>query len=345
MAIISSKTERREKKCGCHDTKPCEDPVQDTQKIHINTERRKYCEALYSAAGDVNKWQKAAIGEKTLYERKKCNLVYTEQNYQRYRNTQICLGTELMQTTELIKDNVKQYVEWGGKLSGLLKDIFKGVKEAKIKMNELNNAAQVLDNSKKDKCYDAEWRALLGDVFDPCTPEKQPQKTPPNYPEKCSEADKNICDILCMTSALYSDVNSIFKASSEVVGIQVFSNIGTLDPIQKGLADKAKTFDGYLQEVAKAREGDMKKAQETLVKSVQETTKANGVLYGSRSTFEGLKDTTTIFCCPPCNCIPKEDPECGTPRLTDCECCICTICGQVQETFCGHSSSQTANAI
>ncbi len=344
MSIISSKNERREKKCGCHGTEPCVEPTQDTQKKVINTERRKYCEALYSAAGDVHKWQTAANGEQALYERKKCNFLRIEENHRRFRNTQVSLGTELVQTTDIIKDNVKQYVEWGSKLSGLLKDVFKGVKDAKVKMKELNDAANAIDNSKKDNCYDAGWGALLGGVPDKCDPENPP-KTPDGYPEKCKDVGKNICDIICGANGLFIDVNSIFKSSSEVVGIQVFSNIGTLDPIQKTLADKAKAFDAYLQEVYKAREGDMKKAQEALVKSVQEATKARGSLYAARSTFEGLKDTTEYLCCPPCNCLPKTNPECGEGRLTECECCICDICGKVQETFCTtETGSEKASA-
>lgn len=343
MSIISSKTERREKKCGCHGTDPCVEPTQDTQKKIINTERNKYCGTLYSAAGDVHKWQASAKGEQTLYERKKCNFLRIEENHRRFRNTQVILGTELVQTTEAIKENVKQYVEWGTKLSGLLKDVFKGVKEAKVKMKELNDSANAIDNSKKDNCYDSGWNALLGGVTDKCEPDTKP-KTPENYPAKCKDVGTHVCDIVCGTNGLFIDINSIFKSSSEVVGIQVFSNINTLDPLQKTLAEKAKAFDGYLQEVYKTRESDLKKAQEALVKSVQETTKAYGSLYSSRSTFEGLKDTTEYLCCPPCGCIPKTDPKCGDGRLTDCECKICEICGKVQETFCA-TEKQTEKAM
>lgn len=345
MSIIASKTERRERKCGCHGTDPCVEPPQETQIKIINPERTKYCEALSSAAGDVHKWQTSKSGEKTLYERKKCNFLRIEENHRRYRNTQICLGTELVQTTEIIKDNVKQYVEWGNKLSGLLKDVFKGVKEAKVKMKELSDAAQTIDHSKKDNCFDAAWDALNCRTKEKCNPDET-AKEQSGLPDKCNYVCQHITDIVCMSNGLFIDINSIFKSSSEVIGIQVFSNIGTLDPIQKSLAEKAKAFDGYLLEVSKARESDLKKAQETLVKSVQETTNAYGALYAARSTFEGLKDTTEYLCCPPCECTPKpaDTMECGKGRLSESECCICKICGKVQATFCQHETATAATS-
>lgn len=343
MITSSQKKEKRSNDCGCKPDE-CVETNYATQKA-INTERGKYCNEVYEAAGLVSKWEKTYDGETNLYNRKKCMFVWTEGNYQRYRNTEICLGTELMQTADLVKDNVKNYIEWGNKLSGSLKDIFKAVKDAKSKLSDLRQAACKLEGTKTDTCFQTEWTILTGRPPAKCGEElKPPGELPKDYPEKCKDIDKKICELICMpTKGLDKDINSLFKSSSEIIGIQVFSNIATLEPLQKTFAEKAKAFDAHLQDVMKAREADMKKIQEGLVKSVQETTKAAYSLYTSRSTFEGLYDTTQYFCCPKCGCVSASTDNCE-PRLHDCECCICTICGQVQDTFCkdDHKKDQSS---
>lgn len=338
MAISSYKAEQRERHCGCQPDE-CVETSYNTQKA-INKERIKYCDAVYVAAGEVNKWEKSYAGETNIYKRRKCMFRWTEKNFQRYRNTEITLGTELMQTTEIIRGNVAEYTKWGTDLSASLKNIFKAVKDSKAKIGELRKAADDLHHSKTDTVYDTEWTILTGKSPSKCG---EPGNEPPNdYPEKCRDIDKTVSELICMPSALDKDINSIFKSSSEIIGIQVFSNLSRVDTLQKNLAEKAKAFDGYLQEVIKARDGDMKKMQEALVKSVQETTKAAGSLYTARSSFEGIFDSTRYFCCPKCGCVSTVDDNCK-PRLADCECEICKICGQVKNTFCnegnGHQDS------
>jgi hypothetical protein len=332
MITSSAKKEKREKGCGCK-PEECVESTYNTQKT-INTERVKYCETSYSAAGDVKKWEKTYDGESNLLNRRKCMFMWTEGNFQRYRNTEITLGTELIQTTDLIKENVKSYIDWGSKLSTALKDIFKAVKDAKAKLGDLRQAACKLEGTKTDSCYQGEWTVLTGRTPSKCGEESKPPPDPPkDYPDKCAGINDKICDLICLPKALDKDINSIFKSSSEIIGIQVFSNIATLEPLQKAFADKSKAFDTHLQEVVKARESDMKKIQEALIKSVQERTKAASILYTSRSTFESLYDTTQYICCPKCDCVPENVKVCE-PRLHDCECRICTICGQVKQTFC-----------
>lgn len=332
MSISSIKAEQREKDCGCH-AHECVETNYPTQKA-INTERQAYCNAVYVASGEVGKAEQAYNGENILYKRKKCMFVWTEGNYQRYRNTEIILGTELMQTTESIKTNVGEYIKWGTDLSTKLKDVFKAVKAAKGKLNDLRNAACALDGSKTDSCYQSEWTILTGKPPAKCGDEG-PGEPPKDYPDKCKDIDKTICELICMPKkGLDVDINSIFRSSSEIIGIQVFSNIGTLDQLQKNFGEKSKAFDTHLQDVMKTRESDLKKLQESLVKSVQDKAKAVATLYTSRSNFEALYDTTRYLCCPKCGCVSNEEDNCK-PRLHDCECKICEICGDVKQTFCG----------
>jgi hypothetical protein len=343
MTTSTSKKEKREKGCGCK-PEECVETSYNTQKT-INAERLKYCEAVYSSAGDVKKWEKSYSGETTILNRRKCMFMWTEENFRRYRNTEITLGTELMQASELIKENVKSYVDWSGKLSSALKDIFKSVKDAKAKLGDLRQVACKLEGTKTDSCYQSEWTILTGKAPAKCGETKPPSEPPKDYPEKCGDIDKRICELICMPKALDIDINSIFKSSSEIIGIQVFSNIATLDPLQKSFGDKAKAFDTHLQDVVKTREGDMKKMQESIVKSVQETTKSASTLYTSRSIFESLYDSTQYFCCPKCGCITINEDNCK-PRLHECECAVCKICDSVKGTFCtgtGQPDSQTAD--
>ena len=333
MTLPSSKTEQREKHCGCHPDE-CVETDYNTQKS-INTERASYCSQVYEAAGEVNKWEASWTGEGNLFNRRKCMFVLTEENFQRYRNTEMTLGTEMLQSTTLIKDNVKNYIAWGSTLSGNLKDIFKKVKDAKAKLNDLVEAACKLDNSKTNTCYQAEWTILTGKTPAKCGEQGQGGEPPKGYPDKCKDIDKTICEMLCMPKALNKDINHLFKASSDIIGIQIFSNIGTLDALQAEFEKRSKVFDAQLQDVVKAREGDLKELQKSLVKSVQETTKAASALNTAKSSFEALYYSARYFCCPHCGCLPKEsDRDNCEERLKNCECCICDICGHVKETFC-----------
>lgn len=145
-----------------------------------------------------------------------------------------------------------------------------------------------------------------------------------------------------MPRALGFDADYLFKASSDVVGIQVFSNIGTLEPLQKTLSEDSKAFEKHILEAMKARETNLKKLQEELVKVVQETTKSAAALYNRRSDFEGLMCTTKFICCPKCGCVVDEG-RCE-PRLEKCKKEICEICEEVKETFCNCESNEGASA-
>lgn len=327
MSIIaSSKKKIRQYNNECAD---CEENDTATQKS-INTERQKYCAELYTSAGDVSKCETGYMGQTTVYEQKKCLFVWTEGNYQRYRNTEICVGTELLQSNELIKENVTNYIKWSNDLSSGLKNIFKSIKDVKTKIGELRDAANKLEGCKNDICNCTQVTILTGEEPENC---KDKERTPQDKrPSECNDAKDVLDRLICMPKALNFDADSLFQAASDVVGIQVFSNIGTLEPLRKTLEDDSKNFEKHLQESMKARETDLKKAQEDLIKSVQETSKSASGLYNKRSDFEGLMCTTKFICCPGCDCV--EDGENCKPRLEKCKECICDICDEVKETFC-----------
>jgi hypothetical protein len=336
MSIIaSSKKNIRKQNDDCTN---CEENDTATQKS-INAERQKYCNELYTAAGDVSKCETTYTGQTTLYERKKCLFVWTEDNYRRYRNTEICVGTELLQSNELIKENVSNYIKWGTDLSTGLKNIFKSIKDVKTKMGELQDAAYKLEGCKNDICNCTQITILTGEVPENCN--ENTKTTEGKRPEECSDVKEILDSLICMPKALKFDAGHLFQAASDVIGIQVFSNIGTLEPLQKTLSDDSKNLEKHIQETMKARESDMKKIQEELVKAVQEATKSAAGLYNKRSDFEGLLCTTKFICCPGCDCV-EEKGDCES-RLEKCKECICDICVEVQETFCSEEGGNNQN--
>jgi len=332
MSIISSS--KKNIRQHSNDCTNCEENDTATQKS-INAERTKYCGELYTTAGEVSKWETSYTGQTTLYERKKCMFVWTEDNYRRYRNTEICVGTELLQSNDLIKENVTNYIKWGTDLSTGLKNIFKAIKDVKTKIGDLRDAANKLEGCANDICNCTQMTILTGEVPENCV--DKPKQSQDKRPDECSDVKDVLDSLICMPKALKFDADSLFQSSSDVIGIQVFSNLGTLEPLQKTLSDESKAFEKHIQETMKARESDLKKTQEDLVKAVQETTKSAAGLYNKRSDFEGLMCTTKFICCPGCDCV-AEDDNCK-PRLEKCKESICDICDEVKETFCAEEGS------
>lgn len=332
MSIISSskKGSRQSEYSG-----NCDENDTATQKT-ISSARKKYCDELTVLAGDVKTSETNFGGQTTLYETKKCLFIWTEDNYRRYRNTEICVGAELSQANDLIKDNVGNYIKWGNDLSSKLKNIFKAVKDVKTKLGDLRTAACKLEDCKNDSCNCSQITVLTGEEQKNCDSKPGQENRPP----ECSDAKEVLDDLICMPKALGFDADSIFKSSSDVIGIQIFSNLGTLDPLQKTLSDESKAFEKHLQDTIKLREGDLKKLQEDLIKTVQATAKSAAALYNKRSDFEGSKSTTRFICCP--DCCEVADENCK-PRLDDCKECICGICDDVKETFCNVSDNNTGS--
>ena len=333
MAIqSSSKKDIRHRNDDCDN---CEENDTATQKT-ITSERTKYCDELYTTAGDVSKYETNYNGQLTLYEVKKCMFAWTEDNYRRFRNTEICVGSELLQSNDLIKENVSGYIKWGNDLSAGLKNILKYIKDVKAKLNDLRDAACKLENCKNDGCNCTQMIILTGEVPENCKDHERPKG---DRPDECSDAKDVLDDLICMPKALSFDADYLFKASADVVGIQVFSNISTLEPLQKTLADDSKAFEKHIQETMTARAGDLKKAQEELIKTVQETTKSAAGLYGKRSDLSGLLCTTKFLCCPNCDCVDGDKGNCE-PRLAKCKEEICDICEDVKDIFCTEGNNE-----
>lgn len=304
-----------------------------TQKC-INIERNKYCDLLYTTAGEVKKAETSFDGKEGILKCKKSLYLWTEENYRIHRNFNFKIGTELVQSNENVKTNVEDYCKWSDELKKTLKELSTEVKAVKSLFSELRVQACKLEECKNDSCNKTQWMVLTGEHDESSSKDKKQPKTEHKHPKACENVKEIFEDLVCMPSkGLVFDIDSIFKSSADVVGIQVFSNPASLKPIQKELSDHSLELEKKIQEAVTAREEGLKKLQEAVITAAKEVTQANADRFNRRSDFEGIKDAVEFMCCPQCGCV-KDNCKCE-PRLDDCEEKICKICEDVvKEGFC-----------
>ncbi len=301
----------------------CKDGTRPTDKT-VQRERHKVCSEMKDRAAEVLQWEQTRHGAHQLYNDKKGTFVKTELNYQFYRNMELMVGVELIQVNEGIKENVTAYKKWNDDLAATLKELVKTVKEAKDKVRDLKEAACKLNTCINDSCQATQRKILTGESYDNC---KENDK---EVEDKCNA--KEVLEHLENIPIIFlHDMNIIFNSATRVTGIQAFSNVAILDPLQKTLQEKSKAFDDFIQEKMKKGSDDLKKGQEDLTKAVQELTKSTSTLYFKRSDFKGLKRTVKELCECRCKCINKDGHE---DRLEDCKCKICEICDEVKTGVC-----------
>lgn len=301
----------------------CKDGKKPTDKT-VQRERKKVCDALKDKAAEVRQWEQTRRGTHQLYNDRKCGFIKTETNYQYYRNIELSIGIELLQVNEGIKDNVTAYKKLNDDLAALLKNVVTATKDAKTKFADLKEAACKLNTCINDSCQSTQRKILTGESYDNCHDNDQ------EVEDKCNSKEI-ISHLEHIPKILFQDADLIFNSATRVAGIQVFSNVATLDPLQKTLQDKSKAFDDFIQDRMKKGADDLKKAQDDLGKAVQELTKSTTGLYFRRSDYKGLMRATVKLCDCHCDCICHDGPE---GRLDDCKCRICDICEEVKSGTC-----------
>lgn len=321
----------RDYKDNPKDNSPCDDDGDDNCKDGkrptdktVQRERAKVCTELKDKAAEVAQWQQTRSGAHQLYNDKKCLFIKTETNYHYYRNMELMVGLELLQVNEGIKENVTAYKKWNDDLAAVLKEIVQTVKEAKNKVKDLKEAACKLNTCINDSCQATQRKILTGESYDNCKDNDNEIK------DKCN-ASEVLEHLETIPNYFLHDMNIIFNSATRVSGIQVFSNVATLEPLQKTLLEKSKAFDDFVQEKMKKGADDVKKGQEDLSKAVVELTKSTTGLYHRRSDFKGLKRAVEEICECRCKCINPDGPE---NRLEDCKCRICDICDEVKTGVC-----------
>ena len=319
MAYKDNKQNPRQDKDD--DCSKCNETDTQTEKT-IDRERKKVCSDLAVKFGEARQWEQARYGARQLFDDKQCAFVKTEKNYRLYRNLELSVGVELIQANEDIKENIKNYKKMNDDLATLLKEITKTAKEAKIKFKDLKDAGDKLETCLGDICNSTGKKILTGKSSGDCNDDgdKEP---------KCDDAEEILDKLVSYPKTLLHEMDLIYHSATQVTGIQIFSNVSSLEPLQKGLQEKSKAFDDLIQEKMKKGADDLKKSQEDLTKSIQELTKSTSTLYFKRSLFKGTKSATKELCCPDCGCLKGEKGG-----LEKCKCDICEICDDVKEGVC-----------
>lgn len=293
--------------CGCKESKG----NYPTDKS-IKKERDKLCIDLYASAGEVYQYEKRheSISEREGY--KKCSFVWSEEYYHYYRDLNLAYGSKLLQSSESIKERVTVNTNSGNELSGALQEIVKSAKDLKTKMLDLSKAADDLKWATKDPCNKAAMTIITGKPQEGC----KDQKPEPEPVRECEDAEDIFRKLIKWPHLLTEDLVRLIKSAADVKGIQVFSNVGTLDQLQKKLNEEAKDFDTKVQETIKKAEAAVKNSYGELAKVAQELARADVDRYTKRSIFEGLLDATRDVCCYHCDCL--KDDSCHEK--------ICKIC-------------------
>lgn len=310
---------------GCRDTE-----VETATQKTIRQIREGYCEKLRTLTGGLNETELGNEGAQMQYEKKKCSFVKTEKNYLLVRNLELKVGLELMQASEEIKKNVAGNLEQNTALVLALKAVVKTAKDTKTIFGDLRDAASKLDACMKDSCNAVQMK-ILGCKDNDCNDTKQ------EVQERKPDCCQNVCEILdelvTVPDEFSADIDIIFSSSAEIVGIQSFANIKTLEQFQLDFSANAKAFDDLVLSQITAGGISLKKAQDDLTAAIRTLTQSGYALYGKRDEVNTADDTKDYLCCHECKCIGDcgcggERKE-GENRFKNCKSDICEICNEV----------------
>jgi len=324
---------------NCKDT----DAQTATQKS-LHQLKEDYCKRLKAKSGELSESEVSGNGTLMMYEKKKCAFVNTEKNYLLVRNLELKVGIELMQASDEIKKNVAASISQNEALVLALKAVLKTAKEAKVKFAELRDSASKLDACMKDSCSAGQLK-LLGCAGDDCN-DQHKQAEANKLPGDCQNACRILDELVHQPPDLSQDIDIIVNAAAEIIGIQSFSNIKTLEKFQQDFALNAKNFDDLILLQMAGGGAGLKKAQEELSLAIKTLTQSGYALYNKRNEVETLVATKHYLCCHKCSCIGdcgcNDEKSDENNRFKKCKCDICDICKEVTDIYCLESSSGNA---
>jgi hypothetical protein len=283
----------------------------------------QFCNELKTLAGDLQEAEENNKGLYKIYHQKKCAFVKTEQNYRITRNLELTVGVELMQASQEMTNNLTTYVADNKAILTALNNIVAATKTAKAKFSELRDAASKLDACRNDSCNKSQVILLTGKRQDDCGDDA------PQPPCGCENAASILDELVNVPVVFSRDIDTIFGASADVVGIQTFSNIAALAGFQTDLAAKAKAFDDFVQSKQKAGETDLQTAQTELVKATRDLTQSEYLLYNKRDTLDAVIGIKDYLCQDHCECVSDDED-----RFKQCKCEICEISQEVMDIYC-----------
>jgi hypothetical protein len=317
-------------------------------KKTIRTKKDSYCDTLIGLVGTLTAAEENVKGLTTTYEFKKCCFVKTEKNYRITRNLELSTGVELIQSSAEIKADVTALVTKNGKLVDALKAVCAAAKDAKAKFGDLRVAASNLDACRKDSCNSSQMIKLGCKTTNDCNDNNRGQEGSglTQVPQACENACTILDHLVSIPPIFCQDIDIIYGSSADIMGIQTFMSISSIQRFQTDFETNAKAFDDQVVQKMKDGKTAVDTAQTELVDATKALTTGSFALYSARDTVEGIDEIKDYLCCHKCNCI-SEDGECGCHHLDDsndrlkaCKCEICDICDEVTGVLCGSSSKK-----
>lgn len=326
---IESSGYREPEKGNCNDA----EAETATQKT-IRLLKEDYCTRLKGKVAELGESELTYDGAVLVYQKKKCSLVKTEKNYLLARNLELKVCVELITAAEEIKKNVTADIAQNDALVIALKAVLKTAKDAKTKFGELREAAGKLDGCRKDSCNAGQMKILGCIEGDDCN-DNSKQEESPRRPDPCKNVCQIIDELISAPDSLSLDIDIITNSTAEIVGIQSFSNIKSLEIFQQDFSANAKAMDDLLLTQITNGGLSLKKAQDDFILSTKTITQSGYALYNKRNEVGTLDKTKDYLCHHECSCIAGCDEEKGEydNRLKKCKCDICDICKEVIEVY------------
>jgi hypothetical protein len=295
--------------------------IDDGTQQKINAVKKQYCQDLETARLSIENLKILYDANDKMYEGKQRRYLSTKENFERYNNTEISMGSQLVQANEKIKAGVTAFKTVDDSLAAQLVTIFQSVKDVKAKIGSLRDAATLLSNSKKDSCNSSQWSAITGAAEGQQAGSCQ-----------CEDIEEAIDILFYMPDALVTDIDSVFKSSSDIIGIQKFCNTGSIVGLQQTLYDQATAFDQLLLATVALRKTDLDARQKELKDALAARTGSVMDLYTQRNGFGAIHSSLNKLCFGTCDCV-SDDADVSSPRLEDCTKKICEICGKMKLAF------------
>jgi len=328
---IESSNIRNPKNGNCNDKEAKTITQKNLYKI-----KEDYCNRLKAKLGELSESEVSSDGSLMIYERKKCVFVKTEKNFHLLRNLELKIGVELIQASEEIKKNVAANIVQNDALVSALKAVLKTAKDAKLAFANLRESASKLDAGMNDSCSSGQLK-ILGCSNDNCN-DSDKQVDNSQVPAECQDACRILTKLVEKPVQLSQEIDIICNATSEIIGIQSFSNIKSLEKFQQDFSVNAKNFDDLILTQINNSIAGLKKAKDDLTVAIKVQTQANFFLYKKRNELETLIEVKDYLCCHKCNCIGDCGCEEGNSdennRFKKCKCDICDICKEVTDIYC-----------
>lgn len=293
-------------------------PVNDT----IKNRKEGYCQTIKGKLGDLNKNEKNCEGLDKIYEHKKCRFVKTEKNYRTYRNLELSVGIELIKATDNISTNIAGYVTYNTNLVAALTAVVQAAKAAKAKFGDLRDSASKLEACTKDSCNRTQMTLLTGEKQEDCKDDPLPGL---KRPDDCKDVKEILQELIKKPAHLCMDVDAVLSSAVDIVGIQTFSNIGSLSQtFLPAIKNSAKAFDDFINDRIKAGTTELATAQTALSDSIKALTDCKYLVYNSSIDVDVDNGVKEFLCHPSCECICE-----GEGGFKECKCKICEICHEV----------------